>query len=56
MGVLINVGIFVAGMIVGALIYRNNAKKIEREFNGKFDEIKYRIDILRQRIESRLEK
>jgi len=38
----------VVGAIVGALVYRNNAKKIEREARQKVDSMKYELDRLRR--------
>ena len=46
------IGGFIAGFIVGALIYRNNAKRIEADKEKALKE----VDILRRRLFNRSKK
>jgi len=45
-GIIIFLVCFGVGMLIGALIYRKNAKKIEREAKEKVDAMKYELDRL----------
>ena len=38
------------GAIIGVLVYRNNAKKIEREAKRNVDTMKYELDRLRRMV------
>ena len=43
----------VVGVIGGVLIYRNNAKKIEREAKKQMDSMKYELDRLKRAVSQR---
>ena len=49
----IGIGALVVGFVTGALVYRNNAKKIEREAKSRILELKLEVDRLSRIVSQR---